>query len=339
MSPNVPAIPGQICLVTGATSGIGYETALGLAGAGARVGIVGRDPSRTDAAVARIRAAVPGTAVDAFVADLSAQAQVRRLAADVRGTYGRLDVLVNNAGAIFDTRRTTVEGLERTWALDHLAYVLLTLELLDLLRASAPARIVNVSSMAHMRAEIDLGDLQGARAYTPLKAYAQAKLGNLLFTYALARRLDGSGVTVNALHPGVIASGFAKGTSGWFGFGWNLIRPFLMKPADGAATSLYLAASPEVTGVSGCYFAKSKPVSSSRRSLDRSVQEQVWALSLEQVGLPPYAALTDAASSVPAEHWLSNHIKVYDATAGEPCSGMKAPASASAIRARVSDTP
>ncbi|WP_375408492.1 SDR family NAD(P)-dependent oxidoreductase [uncultured Methylobacterium sp.] len=280
----------RICLVTGATSGIGYETALGLARAGARVGIVGRDAGRTERSAAAIRGAVPDARVDVFVADLSSQAEIRRLGADVRATYDRLDVLVNNAGAIFDRHARTVDGIERTWALDHLAYMLLTLELLDLVRASAPARIVSVASMAHMRARIDLDDLDGARSYSALKAYSQAKLGNVLFTAALARRLAGSGVTANSLHPGVVATGFAGGTGGWFGFGWRLIRPFLIAPSDGAATSLYLATSPEVDGVSGSYFAKGKPVPASAAARDVALQEQVWALGLRQLGLPASAA-------------------------------------------------
>ncbi|KQP39566.1 SDR family oxidoreductase [Methylobacterium sp. Leaf106] len=281
---NAAPIPGKICLVTGATSGIGYETALGLARAGARVGIVGRDAGRTDATASRIRETVPSVVIDVFLADLSSQAEIRRLAAEVRALYPRLDVLVNNAGAVFDARRLTVDGLERTWALDHLAYMQLTLDLLDLMKASAPARIVNVASMAHKRGRIDLEDLDGARRYGTWKAYSQAKLGNVLFTAALARRLAGTGVTANSLHPGVIASGFAGGTGGWFGVSWSLIRPFLGNPADGAATSLHLATSPEVDGVSGLYFSKRRPVPTSRHGRDQALQERVWALSLRQLG-------------------------------------------------------
>lgn len=292
---------GKICLVTGATSGIGYETALGLARAGAHIGIVGRDPARTQQSVRRIRAEVADATVDAFVADLSSQAEIRRLADDVRGRYPRLDVLVNNAGAIFDTRQVTVDGLERTWAFDHLGYVLLTLELLDLLKAGTPARIVNVASAAHMRGRIDFDDLEGVRRYGAMKAYSQAKLGNVLFTCALARRLKGSGVTVNALHPGVVASGFAKETGGWFGFAWGLIRPFLIKPEDGAKTSLFLATAPEVAEVSGRYFAKCCETPSSVYSQDRAVQERVWDLSLAQVG-PSDRSSRMNSGTAPARH-------------------------------------
>ncbi|MDF2598729.1 MAG: family oxidoreductase [Methylobacterium brachiatum] len=279
----------RVCLVTGATNGIGYETALGLARRGARVAIVGRDPEKTRASAERIREAVPGAVVAPHVADLSAQAEIRRLAASLRATYPRLDVLVNNAGAIFDRRELTVDGIERTWALDHLGYVLLTLELLDTLKASAAAgakpRIVNVASAAHYRGHIDFSDIEGARRYGAMRAYAQAKLGNVLFTYALARRVKADGITVNALHPGVVKTGFAKNTGGAFGAVWSLMRPFLIRPDKGAATSLHVATAPELDGVTGRYFSHSRPKASSAESRDESVQERVWALSLAQVGL------------------------------------------------------
>lgn len=281
------AMTGKVCLVTGATGGIGYETALGLARAGARIGLVGRDRGRSARAASDIRAAVPGTVADVFVADLSVQAEIRRLAGEVRAAYPRLDVLVNNAGAIFDRRETTADGIERTWALDHLGYVLLTLELLDLLKASAPARIVNVSSAAHAREKIDFDDHEGLKTFSPIKAYGQAKLGNVLFTGALARRLAGTGVTVNALHPGVINTGFARNTGGLFGFAWGLLRPFLKAPSEGAATSLFLAASPAVEGVSGRYFSRSAQTPSSPYSQNQAVQERVWEISLRQVGRQP----------------------------------------------------
>jgi retinol dehydrogenase-12 len=278
----------RVCLVTGATNGIGYETALGLARRGARVVMVGRDAAKAQACVARIRAVVPGSAVDAHVADLSAQAEIRRLADLLRDAYPRLDVLVNNAGAIFDRRTLTADGIERTWALDHLGYVLLTLELLDTLKAAAASgakpRIVNVASAAHYRGHIDFDDIEGARRYGAMRAYAQAKLGNVLFTYALARRLGGSGITVNALHPGVINTGFARNTSGLFGTAWSLMRPFLASPDKGAETSLHVASAPELDGVTGRYFSHSRPKPSSPESRDEAVQERVWALSLRQVG-------------------------------------------------------
>ena len=279
---------GRTCLVTGATNGIGYETALGLARRGARVVLVGRDPARLAAAEAGIRAAVPGATLDTAQADLAAQAEIRRLAAGIRAAHDRLDVLVNNAGAIFDRRAETVDGIERTWALDHLGYVLLTLELLDLMKDGArkglAPRIVNVASAAHTRGHVDFDDLEGRRRYGGMKAYAQAKLGNVLFTAALARRISGSGVTVNALHPGVIRSGFARNTGGLLGFGWGLIRPFLSSPEQGAATSLHVACAPELAGVSGRYFARCAEATPSREARDVDVQERVWAISLGQIG-------------------------------------------------------
>lgn len=197
-------------------------------------------------------------------------------------------MLVNNAGAIFDRRAETVDGIERTWALDHLGYVLLTLELLDLMKDGARAgrrpRIVNVASAAHTRGHVDFDDLEGQRRYGGMKAYAQAKLGNVLFTAALARRLADSGVTVNALHPGVIRSGFARDAGGLLGFGWSLIRPFLSTPEQGAATSLHLACAPELDGVSGRYFARCAEVVPSREARDAGVQERVWEISLGQIG-------------------------------------------------------
>ncbi|MGU3560503.1 SDR family oxidoreductase [Methylobacterium radiotolerans] len=279
---------GTVCLVTGATGGIGYETALGLARLGARVAIVGRDPGKLQACADLIRAAVPGAAVEPHRADLSAQAEIRRLAGALRSAYPRLDVLVNNAGAIFDRRTLTVDGIERTWALDHLGYVLLTLELLDTLKESAATggkpRIVNVASAAHYRGHIDFDDVEGARRYRAMGAYAQAKLGNVLFTYALARRLRGSGITVNAVHPGVVNTGFAKNTGGLLGAAWALMRPFLITPEKGARTSLRVASDPGLDGVTGRYFSHGRPKVSSAESRDEAVQERLWALSLRQVG-------------------------------------------------------
>lgn len=280
-------LDGRTALVTGASSGIGAETALGLARLGARVGLVGRDPRRTEAAAARLRRETGGAA-EVFVADLSSQAEIRRLAGAVRARYPSLDILVNNAGAIFSERSLTVDGIERTWALDHLAYVLLTHELHG---ALAPgARIVNLASAAHTRGKIDFDDLGGERRYSAMKAYAQAKLGNVLFTYALARHLSGSGITVNAVHPGVVASDFAKNTSGVLGFAWGLIRPFLISPEDGAKTSLHVATAPELEGVSGRYFAKCRETPSSTLSRDEALQERVWTLSRRQVGIEAKSA-------------------------------------------------
>jgi NAD(P)-dependent dehydrogenase (short-subunit alcohol dehydrogenase family) len=278
------SMQGKVCLITGATLGIGKETALGLARRGAHVAIVGRDAERTRAAAEWIGREA-GTEEVAFLpADLSSLAEVRRLAREFKARYSRLDVLVNNAGGIFTRRETSVDAFERTWALNHLSYFLLTQELLELLKASAPARIVNVASTMHTGGFIDFGDLLGEKNYGGIRAYSQSKLANVLFTYALARRLEGTGVTANCLHPGGVATGFGQNTGGVLKLLMKAARPFLITAEQGAATSIYLASSPDVEGVSGRYFAKCKPVRSSAASHDEALQERVWALSLRQIG-------------------------------------------------------
>ncbi|MCI0354121.1 MAG: SDR family oxidoreductase, partial [Acidobacteria bacterium] len=275
---------GKICLITGATLGIGKETALGLARRGAHVVIVGRDADRTRTAADWIRREAGTEQVAFLLADLSSQADVRRLARGFRDTYSRLDVLVNNAGGIFTRRETTADGFERTWALNHLAYFLLTQELLELLKASAPARIVNVASTMHTGGVIDFGDLQGEKSYRAIRAYSQSKLANVLFTYALARRLQGTGVTANCLHPGGVATGFGQNTPGALKLLLRLAKPFLITAEQGAATSIHLASSPDVEGASGRYFTKCRPARSSSASHDEALQERLWALSLKQIG-------------------------------------------------------
>src|ERR1700676_5293299 len=236
---DAPLMAGESVLCTGGTGGIGKATAIGLAALGARVGITGRDPARTEAAAAGIRATPGSPAVDAFAADLSVQAGVRRLAVQVLDTYPRLDVLVNNAGGFWAHRHVTADGLEHTFAVNHLAPFLLTRLLLDRLKASAPARIVTVSSGAHTTGKIDFGDLQGERRYSGQRAYSQSKLANVMFTYELARRLDGTGVTAAVLHPGVVRTGFAAEYPPPM---WKallpLVRLFLKTPEQGAATSI-----------------------------------------------------------------------------------------------------
>jgi NAD(P)-dependent dehydrogenase (short-subunit alcohol dehydrogenase family) len=278
-------LKGKICLVTGATLGIGKETALGLAKQGATVIMVGRDASRTREAAEWVKQGSGNDKVDTMLADLSLQAEVRKLAAAFKAKYDQLHVLVNNAGAIFEKREVTAEGFERTWALNHLAYFLLTHELLDLLKASAPARIVNVSSDAHRGMELRFDNLQGEKRYSYMFAYGQSKLANVMFTYALTRRLQGTGVTANCLHPGVVATGFGKNTPGVFKILVTLAKPFLLTPEKGAATSIYLASSPEAANISGKYFEKGRAVPSDRPSYDEAVQERLWEVSLQQTGL------------------------------------------------------
>ncbi|WP_218916426.1 SDR family oxidoreductase [Calidithermus chliarophilus] len=275
-------------LVTGATSGIGKQTALELARMGATVVLVARDRARGRAALEEIGAKTGNENLELLVADLSAQADVRRLAAEFKRRHDRLHVLVNNAGGIFTARRTTADGLEYTFAFNHLAYFLLTNLLLDVLKASAPARVVNVSSGAQGMAKLDFDDLQGEKRYNPQAAYNRSKLANVLFTYALARRLEGTGVSANVLHPGVVRTNFGRVDTPWL---WRvmfpLIDPFMRSPEKGAETPVYLASSPEVEGVSGKYFADRKAVRSNPLSYDEAVQERLWRVSEELTGLRP----------------------------------------------------
>lgn len=276
---------GKTCVVTGATSGIGEITARELARFGARVLVVGRSPERCAATVGRIRAETGSDAVESIVADLSSQAEVHRLAEQVRGRCDRLDALVNNAGGMFLDRRESVDGIEMTLALNHLSYFILTNGLLDLIRSSAPARIVNVASDAHKGVSIDFDDIQGRRRYTGWRAYQRSKLANILFTDELARRLEGSGVTANALHPGFVRTRFFQDFTGWIGFlmkfGASLIA---ITPEEGARTTIHLASSPEVEGVTGQYFVKCRPARSSPQSHDRAAAERLWRVSEELTG-------------------------------------------------------
>ena len=284
---GIGPMSGKTVLVTGGTGGIGKATAAGLAGLGARVGIVGRDRQRADAAVADIRRETDASAVDHFVADMSSQAEVRRLAAEVLDRYPRLDVLVNNVGGFWATRHTTADGLEHTFAVNHLAPFLLTNLLLERLEASAPARIVTVSSGAQSMGRIDFDDLQGERNYQGQRAYNQSKLANVLFTYELARRLAGTGVTANVLHPGVVRTAFsAEDPAPFLSWLLPLARRFMRSPAAGARTSIYLASSPDVEGVSGAYLAKGKATSANKSAYDSATAARLWRVSAELVGLP-----------------------------------------------------
>ena len=283
---EVRLMAGKYVLVTGGTGGIGKATAIGLAALGARVGITGRDPARTEAAAAGIRAAPGSPAVDAFAADMSVQAGVRRLAAQVLEAYPRLDVLVNNAGGFWAHRHLTTDGLERTFALNHLAPFLLTSLLLDRLTTSAPARIITVSSGAHASGRIDFDDLQGERTYTGQRAYSQSKLANVMFTYELARRLEGTGVTATVCHPGVVRTGFgAEDQAAHMTIVIGVARLFMKTPAQGAETPVYLASSPEVEGITGRYYANRKPKTSSKASYDTTAAARLWQASADLTGM------------------------------------------------------
>ena len=283
---DVRLMAGKSVLVTGGTGGIGKATAIGLAALGARVAITGRDQARTEAAAADIRAAPGGPAVDAFAADMSVQAGVRRLAAQVRDTYPRLDVLVNNVGGFWAHRHVTADGLERTFALNHLAPFLLTSLLLERLTSSAPARILTVSSAAHGSGRIDFGDLQGERNYSGQRAYSQSKLANVMFTYELARRLDGTGVTATVLHPGVVRTSFgAEDQAAYLAAVIGVAHLFMKTPAQGARTPIYLASSPQVEGITGRYFVNRKPATSSKASYDTTDAARLWQVSADLTGL------------------------------------------------------
>jgi retinol dehydrogenase 14 len=287
MAENSPGpMAGKTALVTGGTGGIGRATAAGLAAQGARVGISGRDQARTQDAAAQIARESGNPAVDAFAADMSSQAEVRKLAAAVLNAYPRLDVLVNNVGGFWATRHLTADGLERTFAVNHLAAFLLTGLVLDRLKASAPARIVTVSSGAHATGALNFDDLQGEHSYSGQQAYSQSKLANVMFTYELARRLEGTGVTATVLHPGVVRTAFAaEDPSPLAKIITPLLRPFLKTPAQGAATSIYLASSPKVEGVTGQYFANRKTKTSSKASYNTADAARLWQISADLAAL------------------------------------------------------
>jgi retinol dehydrogenase-14 len=277
---------GKVVLITGGTGGIGKATAIGLATMGARVGITGRDHGRTERAAADIRTASRNPAVDAFAADLSSQVAVRQLAAAVLNAYPRLDVLINNVGGFWAHRHPTADGLEHTFALNHLAPFLLTNLLLDRLKASAPARVVNVSSGAQSMGRIDFEDLQGVRHYSGQRAYNQSKLATVMFTNELARRLEGSDVTANSLHPGVVRTNFgAEDQAVWFALVSRVILPFLKTPAQGAETPIYLAASADMAGVSGKFFANRTPKTANKVAYDTDKTARLWRVSADLVGV------------------------------------------------------
>lgn len=270
-------------MVTGATGGIGRVTALEIARQGATVVIVGRNEAKARGIVSAIQNETGNERVSYLLADLSSISATKALAEEYRSKFDRLDVLVNNAGAIFMTRGETVDGFENTFALNHLVgYFYLTSLLLDVIVASAPARIVSVSSGAHSFGGMNFDDLQGKEKYSGWLAYGQSKLANVLFTYELARRLEGTGVTANALHPGFVASNFGRTNnreSTLQRVGLRMSQIMAVSEEKGAATSIYLATSPEVEGVTGKYFQNCKPKNSSKASYSRADQSRLWQVS------------------------------------------------------------
>jgi NAD(P)-dependent dehydrogenase (short-subunit alcohol dehydrogenase family) len=279
---------GRTVVVTGGNSGIGQATAVGLARAGARVVITARDERRGAAAVDAIRSESGSQSVELAVFDLASLASVRAGAAELLERCPRLDVLVNNAGIVLTDRRLSDDGFEMTFAVNHLGPFLLTLLLLDRITKSAPARIVNVASTAHKGARrgLDFDDLQSERRYGGMQVYSKSKLANILFTAELAKRLAGTGVTANSLHPGTVATGYGRDgdASGFLSFGLKVIKPFILTPARGARTSIYLASSPEVAGVSGQYFVKCRPGRTTKAARDEAAAARLWTLSEELVG-------------------------------------------------------
>jgi len=276
---------GRVCIVTGASAGIGQATALGLARMGATVVLVCRNRERAEVARSLIRATTGNDAVDFVLADLSSQAEIRQLARDLLARYPQIQVLVNNAGVINRKRETTVDGIETVFAVNHLAYFLLTHLLLERLTISGSARIVNVASDAHRWGNLDFDDLQNARKYRPFPVYGQSKLCNILFTRELARWVAGTGVTVNCLHPGGVATGLGWNNGWWAVLIAKSLRPFFRTPEQGADTAIYLATSPEVEAVNGKYFYNRREIQPSPAAQDDAAAKQLWRISTELTGV------------------------------------------------------
>lgn len=279
---NIP-MSEKIILITGATNGIGLVTARELAKMGAQIVIVSRSAEKCALVADEIKRETGNTKIEYIAADLSTHAGTQKVAHEFKKRHTRLDVLVNNAGAFFTSRQLSADGIEMTWALNHLSYFILTVLLLDTLKASGPARIVNVSSDTHQNGKINFDDLQMEKGYSPMAAYSQSKLANILFTYELARKLEGTKVTTNALHPGLVSTGFNKNNGALMKFAMTLLTPFARSPQEGAQTSIYLASSPQVDGVTGKYFDNSKAVPSAPASYNRATAERLWQTSLEMI--------------------------------------------------------
>jgi NAD(P)-dependent dehydrogenase (short-subunit alcohol dehydrogenase family) len=269
----------KICLVTGANSGIGKVTAKALAADGATVILVCRNRDKGEAARDEIARETRSENLDLMTADFSDLNQARRLAASVKAKYTRLHALVNNAGTFYGKLTMTANGYESTFAVNHLGYFLLTVELLDLLKSSAPARVVNVASSAHLRGRIDFDDPNLENGYDGWKAYARSKLANVLFTYELARRIDGKGVTANCMHPGVVGTNLFSHIGGLGGKIVRLFTPFMRTPERGADTIIWLASSPEVEGITGKYFVDRKEQATSPESYDKALAARLWEVS------------------------------------------------------------
>jgi NAD(P)-dependent dehydrogenase (short-subunit alcohol dehydrogenase family) len=270
---------GKVCLVTGATDGIGKVSARVLAELGAKVIIVGRNPEKSAIVLAELRSISGNENIDLLMADLAVMQEVRDLAEQVISRYDRIDVLLNNAGGYFTKHKITSDGLEMTFALNHMSYFLLTNKLMELLKYSAPARIVNVSSDAHYGVDMEFENLNGEQEYKAWKAYQKSKLANVLFTYELLKKVPGN-ITVNCLHPGFVATNFGHNNGGFFGPVLKIAqRISAIDPEEGAKTSIFLCSAPEVKGVSGKYFYKCQPKTSSRESRNMDTGKRLWQIS------------------------------------------------------------
>ena len=277
---------GKVVVISGGTSGIGEVAAERLAGLGARLVLVARDRARGEATLARLRARGPGVGHVAHYADLSLIADTKRVAAQIAATEPRIDVLINNAGAMFGHRRVTADGLELTFATNHMSYFLLTHGLRERLLASAPARVVNTSSSAHRRADLDFEDLQSTRGYRGFMAYSRSKLCNILYTRELARRSAGTGVTANCLHPGFVATRFGDASGGLFSYVVRASKQvFAISSEKGAETLVYLASSPEVATISGGYFYQCQLATPTRAAQDDAAARRLWAETARLAGL------------------------------------------------------
>src|SRR5579871_1760518 len=276
---------GKVVVITGATSGIGLVAAEKLARSGARLVFIARDRSRGEATLARLREAGPRAAHAVHYADLSTIAEMKRVAAEIAASEPRVDVLINNAGALFSSRQVTSDGLEKTFALNHMSYFVVTLGLAQRLQATPGARVVNTSSHAHRRGRLDLDDLQSEKNYRGFPVYGVSKLCNILFTRELARRWDGTGVTANSLHPGFVSTRFGDQSGGWFQRLIGAAKLFAISPEKGAETIGYLAASKEVEGVSGKYFYQCREVSPTRAGQDDDAARRLWAESARLAGI------------------------------------------------------
>jgi len=275
----------KICVISGANSGIGYITAKSLAMQGAKIVMVCRNKEKGNTAMAEIKEKTKNSDIELFIADFSSQKEIRRVAQEISAKYPVIDVLVNNAGAIQEKRTETVDGIETTFATNHLGYFLFTNLLLQNLKAAPKARIVSVASAAEKMGKLNFDDLQTKINYSSMKAYSLSKLTNIVFTYELAKRLKGTNITANCLHPGVVKTEFGKELNGFYRFMFSIFRPFMRNSEKGAETMIWLASSPEVEGVTGKYFVDKKQKKSQPDSYNENIQKKLWEISMQMTNL------------------------------------------------------